>query len=67
MSLVSMSEKRGSYQRRNYTITDEQVVTRYDDVDNNDIAQLTKQTINYSFYKKNRNGTYCLDHISHHK
>lgn len=46
-------------------LTDEQIVTRYDDVENGDVSQLTKQTINYSFYKKNGNDTYMLDHIFH--
>ena len=46
-------------------LTDEQIVTRYDDVDSNDISQLTKQTINYGFYKKNGTDTYQLDHVFH--
>lgn len=46
-------------------LTDEQIVTRYDDVENSDISQLTKQTINYSFYRKNGDDTYRLDHVFH--
>ena len=65
MNIVSIPEKRSSYQKRNYIITDVQVVTRYDDVENNDVSQLTKQTINYSFYKKNGNDTYQLDYVFH--
>ena len=42
-------------------LTDEQLVTRYDDVENGDISQLTKQTINYSFYKKNGSDVYQLN------
>ena len=48
-------------------LTDQQIVTKYDDVENGDVSQLTEQTINYSFYKKNGNDTYKLDHVSHHK
>lgn len=46
-------------------LTDEQIVTRYDYVENGDVSQLTKQTINYSFYKKNGNDTYQLYHVFH--
>ena len=44
---------------------DTDIANKNDDVENNDASQLTKQTINYSFYKKNGNDTYRLDHVFH--
>ena len=46
-------------------VADEQIVTRYDDVENGEISQLTKQTVIYSFYKKNASDAYKLSHVFH--
>jgi len=65
-NITKIDVKKGTEGETIY-ITDEQVVTRYEDVDNNDVSQLTKQIIKYSFYKKNGNDTYGLNHVFHHK
>ena len=46
-------------------LTDEQVVTKYDDVEKGVVSQTTKQTINYSFFKKNGDDAYRLDRVFH--
>ena len=63
-NITKVDVKKGTEGETIY-LTDEQIVTRYDDVETDDVSQLTKQTITYSFYKKNGNDTYELDNVFH--
>ena len=63
-NIIEASVEKGTEGETIY-LTDEQVVTKYDNTDHDSISQFTKQTINYSFYKKNNSDTYQLSDVFH--
>ena len=63
-NIIETRVEKGTMMEKIY-ITDKQTITKYDVFDNNNISQLTNQTVNYVFSKNTDDDNYSLERVIH--